>query len=86
VVQVLQADEDVANCVQPHPSLPILATSGIEPVIRCAACVICSCRRFIFSNMHAHACSSNLLLISWPQSLIPTATFFYTQPALIHMC
>lgn len=51
VVQVLQADEDVANCVQPHPSLPMLATSGIEPVIRCAACVICSCRRFyIFKN------------------------------------
>lgn len=34
VVQALQADEDVANCVQPHPSLPLLATSGIESVIR----------------------------------------------------
>jgi hypothetical protein len=33
-VQVLQADEDVANCVKPHPSLPLLATSGIESVIR----------------------------------------------------
>jgi hypothetical protein len=37
LVQVLQADEDVANCVKPHPSLPLLATSGIESVIRCAA-------------------------------------------------
>lgn len=36
MVQALQADEDVANCVQPHPSLPVLATSGIESVIRCA--------------------------------------------------
>ena len=36
LVQVLQADEDVANCVRPHPSLPLLATSGIESVIRCA--------------------------------------------------
>ena len=34
-MQVLQADEDVANCVKPHPSLPLLATSGIESVIRC---------------------------------------------------
>ena len=30
----LQADEDVANCVAPHPSLPVLATSGIESAIR----------------------------------------------------
>ena len=33
-IRALQADEDVANCVQPHPSLPVLATSGIENVVR----------------------------------------------------
>ena len=33
-IQVLKADEDVVNCVQPHPSLPLLATSGIESVVR----------------------------------------------------
>lgn len=30
----LQADDDVANCVAPHPSLPVLATSGIESAVR----------------------------------------------------
>ena len=30
----LKADVDVVNCVRPHPTLPLLATSGIENVIR----------------------------------------------------
>ena len=30
----LKADSDVVNCVRPHPSLPLLATSGIENTIR----------------------------------------------------
>ncbi|KAL0048474.1 hypothetical protein WJX82_004068 [Trebouxia sp. C0006] len=34
VVNILQADEDVANCVQCHPTLPVLATSGIEHTIK----------------------------------------------------
>lgn len=34
LVKVLQADEDVCNCVQCHPTLPVLATSGIESVVR----------------------------------------------------
>lgn len=33
-ILALQADEDVANCVAPHPSLPVLATSGIESAVR----------------------------------------------------
>jgi len=33
-IQALKADEDVVNCVQPHPTLPVLATSGIESVVR----------------------------------------------------
>lgn len=33
-MKVLAADEDVANCVQPHPHLPVLATSGIDTVVR----------------------------------------------------
>lgn len=33
VVRVLDADDDVANCVQAHPVLPVLATSGIESVV-----------------------------------------------------
>ena len=30
----LLADADVANCCQPHPVDPVLATSGIESVVR----------------------------------------------------
>ena len=33
-IQALKADEDVVNCVQPHPSQPVFATSGIESIIR----------------------------------------------------
>lgn len=33
-VKVLDADDDVANCVQCHPTLPVLATSGIGTVVR----------------------------------------------------
>ncbi|CAO1415946.1 unnamed protein product [Diamesa hyperborea] len=30
LVQLLEGDKHVVNCVQPHPTLPILATSGID--------------------------------------------------------
>lgn len=33
-MNVLHADENVANCVQCHPTTACLATSGIESVIR----------------------------------------------------
>lgn len=33
-MRVLDADEDVANCVQAHPTQAVLATSGIEPVVK----------------------------------------------------
>lgn len=33
-VNVLNADEDVCNCVQCHPTVACLATSGIESVVR----------------------------------------------------
>lgn len=31
---LLQADQHVVNCLQPHPSLPLLATSGIDHDIK----------------------------------------------------
>lgn len=34
LVQVINGDESIVNCVQPHPSQLLLATSGIDPVIR----------------------------------------------------
>lgn len=34
IVRVLRGDESIVNCLQPHPSSCLLATSGIDPVIR----------------------------------------------------
>lgn len=33
-MRVLQGDESIVNCLQPHPSYCFLATSGIDPVVR----------------------------------------------------
>lgn len=30
LVMLLEADKHVVNCIQPHPTLPLLATSGID--------------------------------------------------------
>lgn len=30
LVWLMEADQHVVNCVQPHPTLPYLATSGID--------------------------------------------------------
>ncbi|CAL1298755.1 unnamed protein product [Larinioides sclopetarius] len=34
IVRVLRGDESIVNCLQPHPSTCLLATSGIDPVVR----------------------------------------------------
>jgi len=34
VVCYLESDETIANCVRPHPSLPIIATSGIDDTVK----------------------------------------------------
>lgn len=34
IVRVLQGDDSIVNCLQSHPSSCILATSGIDPVVR----------------------------------------------------
>jgi len=34
IVKVLVGDESIVNCLQTHPSAPLLATSGIDPVVR----------------------------------------------------
>ncbi|XP_015764226.1 PREDICTED: WD and tetratricopeptide repeats protein 1-like isoform X1 [Acropora digitifera] len=34
LVKVLKGDESIVNCLQPHPSMCLLATSGIDPVVR----------------------------------------------------
>lgn len=34
LVRVLQGDESIVNCLQPHPRHCFLATSGIDPVVR----------------------------------------------------
>lgn len=30
IVMLLRGDNHVVNCIQPHPSLPLLATSGVD--------------------------------------------------------
>lgn len=34
LVRILQGDESIVNCLQPHPNSCFLATSGIDPVVR----------------------------------------------------
>lgn len=34
IVQVLRGDDSIVNCLQPHPTSCLLATSGIDPVVR----------------------------------------------------
>ncbi|XP_061772113.1 WD and tetratricopeptide repeats protein 1 [Nerophis ophidion] len=34
LVRILQGDESIVNCLQPHPSYCFLASSGIDPVVR----------------------------------------------------
>lgn len=34
LVRILQGDESIVNCLQPHPNYCFLATSGIDPVVR----------------------------------------------------
>ena len=34
IVRVLRGDEAIVNCLQPHPTTCLLATSGIDPVVR----------------------------------------------------
>ncbi|XP_054722038.1 WD and tetratricopeptide repeats protein 1-like [Uloborus diversus] len=34
IVRVLRGDDSIVNCLQPHPTTCLLATSGIDPVVR----------------------------------------------------
>ena len=34
IVRILEGDESIVNCLQPHPSAPLLASSGIDPQVR----------------------------------------------------
>ena len=34
IVKVLRGDEQIVNCLQSHPSIGLLATSGIDPVVK----------------------------------------------------
>ena len=34
LVQVMKADDSIVNCLQPHPSICMLASSGIDPYVR----------------------------------------------------
>ncbi|XP_014678383.1 PREDICTED: WD and tetratricopeptide repeats protein 1-like [Priapulus caudatus] len=34
ILRVLRGDDSIVNCLQPHPTSCLLATSGIDPVVR----------------------------------------------------
>lgn len=34
IMRVLRGDDSIVNCLQPHPTYCLLATSGIDPVVR----------------------------------------------------
>ena len=34
IVRVLRGDDSIVNCIQPHPTSCLLATSGIESCVR----------------------------------------------------
>ena len=34
LIEAWQGDESIVNCVQPHPSTCMIATSGLDPVVR----------------------------------------------------
>ena len=34
IVQILAGDSQIVNCLQPHPTHCLLATSGIDPLVR----------------------------------------------------
>lgn len=34
LIEAWQGDESIVNCVQPHPSVCLVASSGIDPVVR----------------------------------------------------
>lgn len=44
LVMLLQADQHVVNCLQPHPTEPLLATSGIDHDVKLWAPLSDVCR------------------------------------------
>ena len=46
IVRVLKGDESIVNCLQSHPTSCVLATSGIDPVVRIWAPLPQVCFRF----------------------------------------
>lgn len=54
-MRVLRGDDRIVNCLQPHPSTCLLATSGIDPVIRLWSPWPEVTHIFLFSAYSAHA-------------------------------
>jgi hypothetical protein len=88
LVQVLQADEDVANCVKPHPSLPLLATSGIESVIRCVTqATRCGCKPGAWPHEGAwHRVVDHVTMVCLCGMLTCTALLIVAVVSLQHWC
>lgn len=55
LAMLLQADHHVVNCLQPHPTMPYLATSGIDHDIKIWAPIL---EDNDFDQVHAHGVSN----------------------------
>lgn len=65
LLRVLAADEEVANCVQCHPTLPVLATSGLEYVVRAPITPLCVIFAGTNGCLHeSHSASTPFLFVA----------------------
>ena len=67
LVKVLHADDNIVNCVQAHPSTCLLATSGIDPVVRLWSpqSIDVVCERLLMLVMHSMR-SQIIFRLSYP--------------------
>lgn len=52
LIRVIPGDESIVNCVQPHPHTCLLATSGIESVVKLWAPLPQVCKDIFYGNIY----------------------------------
>lgn len=82
LVMLLEADSHVVNCLQPHPTLPYLATSGIDYDIKLYTPAILDDEdNSLFDPEKARDVSIHTILIAtMPQSANIRAYRYFTRP------
>lgn len=62
IVMLLTADSHVVNCVQPHPTRPLLATSGIDHNVKLWS-PLCEDKKFSLLEVDEVKCLKNIYII-----------------------